>query len=102
MADEQDIAIGVMQIAAARPSGRCTFKRAYKEIPGLVPLSGANKAASTKRPGEEMWQQLVRNIKSHYNSPGNAIHDGYLLHVRRSGYEITPAGRALLKAKGLI
>ena len=33
MTQERDIAIGVMQIAASRPNGVCTFKRAYTEIP---------------------------------------------------------------------
>lgn len=87
MADENDIAKGVVDIAKAN-SGRCTFKRAYKEIPSYVHLSGANTAPSDKRPGEPMWHQLVRNIKSHYAQPGNFIHAGRLIHVPRIGYRI--------------
>lgn len=91
MADESDVAMGVMKIAAQH-NNICTFKRAYQEIPNCVKLNKANLAPSTTRPGELMWQQLVRNIKSHDKSPGNYIHDGFLTHVPRVGYRITSLG----------
>jgi len=97
MAEERDIAIGVMQIAASR-GGLCTFKRAYQEIPNYVSLSPDNLAASVTRPGEVMWQQLVRNIKSHDKTPGNFIADGLLEHVPNVGYRITVAGTRFLAA----
>jgi hypothetical protein len=87
LADENDIARGVVQIAAAN-GGLCTFRRAYREIPAYVPLSAANLAPSVKRPGEPMWHQLVRNIKSHDSTPGNFIHQGRLTHVPRVGYRV--------------
>jgi len=87
MADENDIARGVVQIASAN-RGLCTFKRAYKEIPNYVRLSASNTGPSVTRPGEPMWHQLVRNIKSHDKVPGNFIHDGHLVHVRGVGYRI--------------
>jgi hypothetical protein len=99
MAQESDIALGVMQIAASRPDGLCTYKRAYQQLPSYVQLSSANKAASLTRPGEEMWQQLVRNIKSHDAAYGNYIQQGYLQHVPKVGYRITDAGRKLLAKK---
>lgn len=87
MADENDIARGVVQIAQGN-GGLCTFKRAYREIPNHVNLSGANTAPSVTRPGEPMWHQLVRNIKSHDSTPGNFIHNGRLIHIPRVGYRI--------------
>jgi hypothetical protein len=87
MADETDIAKGVVQIAKAN-GGLCTYKRAYKEIPNHIKLSAANLAPSQKRPGEPMWHQLVRNIQSHHAMPGNFIHDGHLIHVPRVGYKV--------------
>jgi hypothetical protein len=95
MADERDIAIGVMQIAAAN-GGLCTFKRAYREIPSHVRLSPGNLAASVTRPGEPMWHQIVRNVKSHDQASGNFIADGLLVHVPRVGYRITNAGMRFL------
>lgn len=88
MADENDIARGVVQIAKAN-GGRCTFKRAYKEIPNYVKLNAANTAPSVTRLGEPMWHQLVRNIKSHDQMPGNFIHDGHLIHLPGVGYRVT-------------
>lgn len=87
MADENDIARGIVQIANGN-NGLCTFSRAYRDIPRYVALSAANTAQSITRPGEPMWYQLVRNIKSHDQSPGNFIHDGHLVHVPRVGYRV--------------
>ncbi|HKQ44974.1 MAG TPA: hypothetical protein VJS47_06240 [Rhizomicrobium sp.] len=101
MAQEKHIALGVMQIAASQASGICSFRRAYNEIPNYVKLSTTNSAPSQTRPGEVMWQQIVRNIKSHDKASGNFISDGYLVHVPKTGYAITPSGRRYLKAKGL-
>jgi hypothetical protein len=97
MAEERDIAIGVMQIAASH-GGLCTFERAYQEIPDYVNLSPDNLAASVTRPGEVMWQQLVRNIKSHDETPGNFIAVGLLEHVPNVGYRITADGTKFLAA----
>lgn len=98
-ATEDDIAIGVMLIANAQANDICTFKRAYSEIPTVVKLSGGNLAPSETRPGELMWEQLVRNIKSHDKSPDNFIRRGLLEHVPRVGYRITPKGRKYLAAR---
>ncbi|MDX5366168.1 MAG: hypothetical protein LPK88_06975 [Alphaproteobacteria bacterium] len=99
-ATEDDIALGVMKIAAAQPSKICTFKRAYAEIPSVVKLSGNNLSPSKKRPGEKMWEQLVRNIKSHEKSPDNFIKRGLLEHIPRVGYRLTPKGAKHI-ARGL-
>lgn len=87
MADENDIARGVVEIAKAN-KGLCTYKRAYSEIPNYVKLNAANLAASVTRPGEPMWHQLVRNIKSHHTTPGNFIHAGKLVHVPGVGFRV--------------
>jgi hypothetical protein len=97
MATEQDIARGVMIIAAGQPNGIASFNRCRREIPGLVRLNAANNAPSPTRPGEPMWHQIVRNIKSHDIAGTNYIAQGLLVHVPRVGYEITYAGRAHLR-----
>jgi len=96
MASENDIALGVLKIAAAQSNGICSFKRAYAEIPSHVRLSASNLAPSVTRPGEPMWHQIVRNIKSHSPVPGNFIYDGYLAHVPRVGYRVTHKGRGII------
>lgn len=100
-ATENDVALAVLQIAAAQPNGICTFNRARSEVPKYVNFAAVDLKGSVTRPGEPMWHQLIRNIKSHYNVDGNFIAEGYLQHVPRRGYRATAAGRAHLKKRGL-
>jgi hypothetical protein len=100
MADETEIAVAVMRVAANQANGVATFPRAKREIPNLINLSRQNLAGSTTRNGEPMWHQLLRNIKSHYRDDTNFIYLGYLQHVPGIGYSITKKGAAYLKANG--
>lgn len=98
---ENEVALAVLQIAAGQPNGICTFNRARKEVPNYLKLSAGDLATSVTRPNEAMWHQLIRNIRSHHDVDGNFIHDGLLAHVSGRGYQVTNAGRAYLKKKGL-
>jgi hypothetical protein len=90
---EERISIGVLKIAATHPKGLATFNGCRANIPINVKLTAGDLAASTTRPGEPMWHQIVRNIKSHDKEDNNYIALGYLEHVPRVGYRITEAGR---------
>lgn len=92
---EADIAKAVMRIAAKSPNNIATFKRIYKEVPNEIALTADDQRQSMTRPNEEMWQQIVRNIKSHHNIEGNAIAEGWLDHVPRVGYRVTSAGKKI-------
>lgn len=96
-ATERDIAIGVMRIASEQANLICSFKRAYAEIPNYVKLTATNLSPSLTRNGEVMWEQLVRNIKSHSNSPDNFINRGWLEHLPKVGYRVTENGLKRLK-----
>lgn len=93
---EDRISKGVLKIADANPKGLASFRRCRIEIPNYVALTAGDSAPSTTRPGEPMWHQIVRNIKSHAGEDSNYITLGYLEHVPRTGYRITSAGRAKL------
>jgi len=95
---ENDIAEAVLRIAARQQDGVATFKRLYKEIPGEVALDADDLVQSVTRPNEQMWQQIVRNIKSHYETDGNYIAEGWLESVPNVGYRITVGGRRRLAA----
>lgn len=99
--DETEIAIGVMRIAANQPSDLATFKRCRADMPGFMNFSAEDNALSGTRPGETMWHQQVRNIRSHHAAGGNAIDRGWLVHIPRIGYRITSAGKAQLASLGL-
>jgi len=97
---EADVAFATLQIAAGRTDGTATFHRLKKELPDYLKLSAEDQAQSLTRPNEELWEQLIRNIKSHSDTPGNIICEGYATHVPRVGYRITDSGRRYLKRKG--
>ena len=97
---EAEVAFAALQIAAAQSNGVASFHRLKQEIPNYLKLSADDQQQSTTRPNEEMWEQLIRNIKSHFDVPGNFICDGYLEHVKGVGYRTTTAGKQLLKSKG--
>ncbi len=99
-ATEADIAIASLRIAAAQPNGIATYSRLKREIPNLIKLSTEDREQSVTRPNEELWEQLIRNIKSHSETPGNIICEGYATHVPRVGYQITDAGRRYLARRG--
>lgn len=97
---EHEISIAVLRIAAERPDGVATLHMIKRLIPDLLDLTAADRVQSTTRPNEEMWEQQIRNIKSHFDVPGNIIHEGYAKHIPRVGYEITDSGRRYLKREG--
>ena len=92
-ATENEVAFAIVQIAKAQPDGVATFARCKREVPLHLQLSAGDMRRSQTRPNEPMWQQLIRNIKSHSDSEGNYICEGYLTHIPRVGYQVTNAGR---------
>lgn len=90
---ENQVALAVCQVAAGQHNGVASFTRLKREVPDHLRLSVADRTQSVTRPNEEMWEQQIRNIKSHSQVPGNYINDGYLQHVPRVGYRVTPAGQ---------
>ena len=94
---EEEVAFIVVQIAAGRRDGIASFERIRAEIPRRYRLSPADLTQSETRRNEAIWEQKIRNIKSHYKSPSNYIHDGYLEHVPRVGYRVTNRGLRLVE-----
>jgi hypothetical protein len=94
---EAEVAFAIVQIAKTAPNGIVSFARCRREVPNYLTLSADDHAQSPTRPNEEMWEQQIRNIKSHYDQEGNYICEGYLQHVPRVGYQVTDAGRRRTK-----
>lgn len=94
---EEEVAYVVVQIASEQEDGIATFDLIRDELPQRYPLTRADRTRSVTRRNEAMWEQKIRNIKSHSESPGNYIHDGYLEHVPGVGYRVTSRGRSLLQ-----
>ncbi len=47
----------------------------------VLPFSADDLKASPTRRNEAIWEQQVRNITSHKDSPGNAIFEGKLVAI---------------------
>lgn len=92
-ASENDIAFGVLVVAAFQVNGIASFHRLKIELPIHLKLSNFDKAESIMRPSEEMWMQKLRDIILNREKAGNFIHEGFLVHLPHVGFQITPAGQ---------
>jgi hypothetical protein len=78
---EAEIAAVVVAILRDRANGRATIADLIAEIPNRIKLDPEDLAQSPTRPNEKVWEQQVRNITSHKDSPGNAIYEGKLVAI---------------------
>lgn len=90
--EEAEIGIAVLHILAAQPNGRATVRRIILEMPNYVRLSAEDQSASETRTGEEIWEQQVRNLKSHSSAAGNIFNNGYVVQYSRGVWQITSDG----------
>jgi len=97
---EHDVADAVLQVLATCPNGEAAIATIVKAVPKYLKLTAEDQAQSKTRKNEAIWEQQVRNITSHKASPGNFIHEGFLVAIK-GGLKITDAGTARLKHKGL-
>jgi hypothetical protein len=95
-ASEYDIALGTLEYLNGRPGGRATIDELVRDLPAHVVLSQDDLRPSDTRPNEKLWEQRVRNIVSHKDSPTNFINLGYL-RSWDGEMTITDAGRDYLK-----
>jgi hypothetical protein len=94
---EDDVALIAVTIGSERHDGIASYDALRKEVPKRHSLSAMDLVQSVKRPREKMWEQKIRNIKSHFDCEGNFIFEGYLTHVPRVGYRVTDKGRRLIR-----
>ncbi len=90
---ENELAEHVIAVLKARPGGESSIAGLVSAIRRLGVLTPEDMEPSTTRMGEAMWEQRVRNIRSHKAAENNYIFRGYLAAIP-NGYRLTPAGRA--------
>jgi hypothetical protein len=88
-----------MQVLASEPNETCTIRTMIKRVPDFLSLTHEDHEHSGKRAGEEMWEQRVRNLKSHDKTPGNVIAEGFVRRIARGRYKLTELGRIRLGHK---
>jgi hypothetical protein len=91
---ERRVGIAVLNILAGQPNGEATVDTLKAELPKHITLSVDDQVGSTTRTNEELWEQQVRNLKSHDPTPGNIFHEGYVIAVARGVWRITPTGQS--------
>lgn len=80
---EAEMADAVKTILARRPNKSATFAELRDMIPHRVHLSRADRAKSPSRPGEEVWEQILRNLISHKHEGFVSIKGGIRLQWQR-------------------
>ena len=98
---EFEVSVAILRYLSTQPDGCASLEEIRMAIPYYIPLTRGDLEYSTTRPGEQLWEQLVRNIQSHHTSPNNFIRLGYLEHVPGGGYGITQEGREYLNENDL-
>jgi hypothetical protein len=93
---EAEIGEAVLAICAATATGECSIGDLKQEIPDHIDLSAEDRASSTTRPNEEMWEQQVRNLISHRTTAGNIICEGLAVYTGNA-IPITDEGRRHLR-----
>jgi glycine cleavage system pyridoxal-binding protein P len=99
---EPVLGLAVMQVLAAEPTGEASVQRLIKRVPEYVALTDEDHQASGTRHGEEIWEQRIRNLKSHDKVSGNVIGEGYVVRVARGRYKLSDSGRLRLAHGGLV
>lgn len=94
---ENEIAEATLKILAELSSGDATIAYIRKRIPDHIQLTVDDLKMSVTRPGECMWEQRLRNVKSHANTAGNYISEGYLIAPSKGRLRITESGRKRVK-----
>lgn len=96
---ESDLTDPALAVIREQPKGEISTTRLISELRKVVKLSPDDEELLEGRK-DDHFSQIVRNIKSHKESPGNLLAEGYLESIPR-GFRITEAGLRRLKHKGL-
>ena len=91
-ATEFEMSVAVLRYLHHQPDGEASQKELRTAIPHYIDLTDGDMEDSPTRPGEQRWEQIVRNINSHKVNPNNFIRLGYLEHVPGGGLRVTPEG----------
>ena len=95
---EPDAAIAVLRILAEQPNGQARVKTLKDRLPEYATITEEDQTQSVTRPNEEIWEQRVRNIRSHHDRPGNLFYEGYVDRPALGIWRITAEGRRYLGA----
>lgn len=97
---EADLLLPTLRILATQPSGSLTTSDLIVELTEVMNPQGEDAEILEGRQ-DTRFSQIVRNMVSHKDMPGNIIAEGFVVHAgRREGLKITDAGRLHLQNNG--
>jgi hypothetical protein len=96
---EAEIGLAVMEVLASEPDHEADVRTLIARVPEFVNLTDDDRQPSKTRDGEELWEQIVRNLQSHHKAEGNIIAEGWVEHLRRGQYRLTEAGLTRISNK---
>jgi hypothetical protein len=86
---EREVQQAVIDFLPTCAYGEASLKKLMFELPGTwIRLSARDREMQRKRPTDQKWHAMLRNIDAHRDQPGNAIHDGILVKRRGGGYQL--------------
>ena len=96
---EADIYDDALRLAKSQPNGWIATSDLITELTEIFQPQGEDAEILEGR-HDTKFSQIVRNMISHKSTPTNIIALGYA-EYKSHGLQITPAGEAYLKSKGL-
>lgn len=91
----------VLKIAVQQPGLQASTNLLKKEMPLYTELSAKDRVKSTTRPNEEIWQQIVGNVRAHHNSRVGPFVKGYAQLIPK-GISVTRKGAIYLMSMGFL
>ena len=71
--------------------GSATISQIRRALPHYIELGSNDRQLSPTRPGEELWEQQVRNLVCHRDVDGNPVNAGRLRYTpRRLSLNVSP------------
>lgn len=96
---ENEARLIALKIAATFGDKRASTAIIKERMPHFFDLSPADLKRSETRPNENMWQQIVRNVKVHHIGQSSIFSKGWA-NTTANGIELTAAGLDYLKSIG--
>jgi hypothetical protein len=96
MTSESEIVVPVLRVLMEAPNGCLPTGEVRRRVKARLRLSADDLRPLANRPDVRI-DQVIRNLKSHRNVPGNPFFDGLIRDVHR-GYAITKRGLEALSS----
>ena len=93
---EYEMSVATLRYLSHQPYHEASQEEIRAAMPHYINLTDGDTEDSPSRPGEQRWEQIVRNIQSHKGSPNNFIKLGLLDHVAGGGLRATEKGLGFL------